>query len=108
MQLKTMTLEELKQLRKDVEKEITTFEARRLREAREKLEAHAREMGLTIEDIFFSGTDMKGLKKPRKVNPPKYRHPENPEMTWTGRGRKPAWLNELLKCGGNLEACLIR
>lgn len=22
----------------------------------------------------------------------KYRHPTKPELTWTGRGRRPAWL----------------
>ena len=32
---------------------------------------------------------------PRTVKvPPKYRNPENPEQTWTGRGNKPAWVRE--------------
>ena len=30
----------------------------------------------------------------RKVLP-KYRNPENPEETWTGRGRSPAWVASL-------------
>ncbi|MDZ7709486.1 MAG: hypothetical protein U5K36_04905 [Roseovarius sp.] len=38
MKLEKMSLEELKKLRKDVEKAIETFEARQLAEAREKLE----------------------------------------------------------------------
>lgn len=29
--------------------------------------------------------------KPERV---KYRHPENPELTWSGRGREPKWLAE--------------
>ncbi|MDK8873411.1 H-NS histone family protein [Paracoccus sp. SSJ] len=34
---------------------------------------------------------------------PKYRHPENPEITWSGRGRKPAWIVEGLEAGKSLE-----
>lgn len=97
MQLESMSLEELKQLRKDVEKAITTFEDRRLREAREKIEAVAREMGVTLSEIMDVST------KGKSVNPAKYRHPENPELTWTGRGRKPGWIVEALERGESLE-----
>ena len=30
------------------------------------------------------------------VNPPKYRNPENPEQTWSGRGKRPAWVVDYL------------
>ncbi len=33
---------------------------------------------------------------------PKYRHPENTEITWSGRGRKPAWIVEGLEAGKSL------
>ena len=36
----------------------------------------------------------KVIGQPRKVLP-KYRNPENPEETWTGRGRSPAWIASL-------------
>lgn len=26
---------------------------------------------------------------------PIYRHPDNPAITWTGRGRRPRWMTEL-------------
>ncbi|WP_354540899.1 H-NS histone family protein [Roseovarius sp. MBR-6] len=29
----------------------------------------------------------------------KYRHPENPALTWSGRGRKPQWFVEALDAG---------
>ena len=32
-----------------------------------------------------------------------YRHPEQPELTWSGRGRRPKWLNELLDAGVELD-----
>ena len=56
MNLEDMTLEELKQLRKDVGKAIDTYEARQLAEARAKLEAYAKEMGVKLEDVMGAGT----------------------------------------------------
>lgn len=37
----------------------------------------------------------------------KFRHPENPEMTYSGRGRKPGWFQEYLDNGGKEEDLLI-
>ncbi len=42
---------------------------------------------------------------PRKVLP-KYSNPENPEETWTGRGRSPAWIASLRE-NGKLDTALI-
>jgi H-NS histone C-terminal domain len=33
-----------------------------------------------------------------------YRHPEDDTLTWSGRGRRPLWLNELLAQGVELAA----
>ena len=30
---------------------------------------------------------------------PKYRHAENPDLTWSGRGRRPLWLRDALEAG---------
>jgi len=35
--------------------------------------------------------------------PPKYRNPENPDDTWTGRGRKPKWVEAALASGKSLD-----
>ncbi|MBY6202820.1 H-NS histone family protein [Maritalea mobilis] len=95
MGLNTLSLEELKQLRKDIDKAIETYEARKLVEARTKLEAMAAEMGVTLEAVV--GTT--GKRKAKSKSIPKYRHPENPSKTWSGRGRKPAWFSDALKNG---------
>ena len=47
----------------------------------------------------------KVIDQPRKVSP-KYSNPENPEETWTGRGRSPAWIASLRK-NGKLDMALI-
>ena len=35
--------------------------------------------------------------------PAKYRHPENPDLTWSGRGRRPAWIREAVGAGRALS-----
>lgn len=37
----------------------------------------------------------------------KYKHPENPELTYSGRGRKPGWFVEYIENGGKEEDLLI-
>lgn len=93
MHLEEMSLEELKKLRKDVDKAIETYEARQLAEVREKLEAQAKEMGYSLEAVM--GASKKGKAK----RLPRYRHPENPTLTWTGMGRKPNWFIEAIEAG---------
>jgi DNA-binding protein H-NS len=87
MDLYEMSLEELKQLRKDVEKAIETYEARQMAEARAKLEVMAAEMGVKLEDVM----GMTGKGKGKSQGVPKYCHPKDPTKTWTGKGRKPGW-----------------
>ena len=47
----------------------------------------------------------KVVGRSRKVLP-KYSNPENPEETWTGRGRSPAWIASLRE-NDKLDAALI-
>lgn len=96
--LSEMSLNELKQLKRDVTKAIETFEERKRQEARARLEEQAREMGFKLSDLLSAETGKK-----TKKNPPKYRHPENPEITWTGRGRKPKWIVDALARGKSLD-----
>ena len=96
--LETMSLADLKALHKDIEKAIRTFEARKLAEARAALEEKARELGVSLEAILGG--------KPSRVTSsaaPKYRHPENASLTWSGRGRTPKWIADHEANGGSRE-----
>lgn len=33
----------------------------------------------------------------------KYRHPENPDLAWSGRGRRPAWIREAVEAGRSMS-----
>lgn len=101
--LTNMSMEELKALAKDVDQALKTYEERKLREARTELEAKARELGVSLEAVMGKGSGPKRSKAPAK-----YRHPENPEKTWTGRGRSPKWITEHEANGGSRDDFLIK
>ncbi len=99
--LEALSLPELKKMQKDIAKAISTFEDRQKAEARTKVEAVARGMGYSLTELV--GTDSKAKRAPVA---PKYQHPENPAVTWSGRGRKPQWFVDALAAGttaGDLE-----
>ena len=96
--LNALSIRELKQLQKDVEKAIASYEERKKAEARAELEAKAKEMGYTLSELMVLE-----VKKPRAPVLAKYRHPENPALTWSGRGRKPLWFTEALAAGKSPE-----
>lgn len=102
--LDTLGMDELKQLRKDIDKAIANFEVRRKQEALAAIDATAREYGFSVAELLEAG-GKKSRKSP--VHPPKYRHPDNPELTWSGRGRQPAWVKEVLEAGQSLDDYLI-
>ena len=101
--LNDMSLAELKKLGKNVEKAIETHQERQRKEALAAAEAKAKEMGFTLAELV----SLTGSKKSRSESPPKYRHPENPEITWTGRGRQPEWMKSALAEGRTKDEFLI-
>ena len=92
--LEALSLNELKKMQKDVAKAISTFKDRQKAEARAKVEALARDLGYSLTELV--GTETKSTRAPAAA---KYRHPENPALTWSGRGRKPQWFVEALEAG---------
>jgi DNA-binding protein H-NS len=58
----------------------------------------AEQGGFKIEELLI---------KPSKSVDIKYRDAENPSLTWTGRGKKPAWLQKKIDEGHNINDFLI-
>ena len=92
--LEALSLGELKKMQKDIAKAISTYQDRRKAEARAKVEAFARDLGYSLAELV--GTETKIARAPA---PARYRHPENPAITWSGRGRKPQWFADALASG---------
>ena len=73
---------------------------------RQKMEAMAAESGFDLSELFSVQSKKKKSKQIGFVKA-KYHNPDNPEQTWTGRGRKPKWATKHLKGGGTLQELLI-
>lgn len=102
LDLDKMNLAELKSL-------ITQAQAligKKEREERQALVQEMRELaakrGFRLEDVLQSSEAPAPSKRSRSrgAAKPKYRHPENPDITWSGRGRKPKWIEEAESKGG--------
>lgn len=101
--LDTMSLNELKRLQKDVETAIAQFKDRERRKALAEVEALLRERGLTAADLAGLGTG----RKSRRPAAAKYANPADPSQTWTGRGRRPRWVDAALADGKALSDLAI-
>lgn len=99
MNFDEMSMKELRELKSKLDRAINTHDERRRLAAVAAAEEIAKAHGFNLADL--AGT------KVRKVAPQKYAHPENPSLTWSGRGRKPKWVAEALDQGKQLDDLLI-
>lgn len=94
-----MGLEDLKALKKSVDKALDTFEQRRLNAARKELEEKAKELGVSLSEVV--GATKKGTMAPKVAA--KYQNPSDSSQTWSGRGRQPVWYREAIEAGKTPE-----
>ena len=99
--LDSMSKEELQKLRKETDRKLKDYDQRRRAEARAEAEKVIKEYGYSLEELVGSG------KRSSSKSVPRYRHPENASITWTGRGRKPGWVIAHLEGGGTMEDLAI-
>lgn len=99
--LENMTPEELETLKKDVDKAMILAEKKKRAEALEAARATAKDHGYALEDLIEGAGNTK-----RKVAP-KYKDPKDPTNLWTGRGRRPLWVQAALDEGKTLEDLAI-
>ncbi|WP_347267063.1 H-NS histone family protein [Paracoccus sp. (in: a-proteobacteria)] len=94
--LDAMSLRDLRDLRTKIDRAIASFEDRRKREALNAAENAVREFGFNLAELT-------GTKPAHGKGAARYANPANPAQTWTGRGRRPRWLDEALAAGRKLE-----
>lgn len=99
MNLDEMSLSDLKKLQDEVAIAIFNYEKRKKQEALAAVKELAKDKGFALDDLL----DVKKASKSPSKSAPKYRHPENAEITWTGKGRRPKWVVEHLDAGGAID-----
>jgi DNA-binding protein H-NS len=104
--ISNLSVEELKSLQAEAEVLIASKKDQAIEDAYNQIMAIADNVGLSIEQILELGTQ-KRKKSTRKAVEPRYRNKNNPEDTWTGRGKQPRWLVAELEKGAKLEDFLI-
>ena len=104
--LNEFSLPELQELSKDIDKEIQQRQVEEKKRVSTQMKELAASVGMTVEEIL--GLDMARKTRTKPRAPAKYRNPENPEQTWSGRGKKPAWIREALEQNRSLEEFEIR
>ncbi|TXH60636.1 MAG: H-NS histone family protein [Thiothrix sp.] len=98
--LDSLSVAELGKLKYNIEHAISNRKQSELLDVRRKLDELVDNSGFSLQEIL----EAKSVRKPVQ---PKYRNPENPENTWTGRGRRPIWVEQALSAGKTLEDLLI-
>ena len=103
--LDKMTVKELVELKRKVESMIVVRQDRERIEVREKIQAMAKEHGFEVTELFAGGRARGGRAAKTSSGPVKYRNPDDTLQTWSGRGRKPNWLND---AGGDIERFRVK
>ncbi|HGM5940399.1 TPA: H-NS histone family protein [Stenotrophomonas maltophilia] len=115
-----LSVKELRSLISTAEKQQTRILTRPKAAAmRAKINKYVKDHGYTIEELYGvpnAAAPSKSKKTNVRKSPlahklgkvaPKYRNPANPNETWTGRGRQPKWMAQLVAMGRSPSDFLI-
>ena len=105
IKLDEMNRKELEALRADIDKAIVEVSKKEKQEALAAAQQAAASFGFSLEEL----TSKRAARGAGKVTSaePKYRNPEDPTQTWTGKGRQPNWFKTAVTNGANPDDLLI-
>ncbi len=106
-ELSKLSLDELLSLQHRAAAEVETRQSAEKDQAKQDILAIARKYGLEVRFAGASAAAPKAAKTKRGSVAPKYRHPQNSALTWTGRGRSPIWVAEWKAKHGSLAGITI-
>ncbi len=112
------TLADLLRQQEEIAEKIREVKAAELDGCRNDALALITGRGFTLAEIFpelaHTAAASGGRKRAKAAAddgrahvPPKYRNPDNPAETWTGRGRQPKWLAAKIAAGIALDSLKI-
>ncbi|WNL48359.1 H-NS histone family protein (plasmid) [Dyella sp. BiH032] len=106
--LKNLSPKELEMLIANASAQLGNARSELIKSTRQKIEALLHSNGLTIDEVYPT-RGKKGAASVGKSGSaaPKYRNPEDPSVTWSGRGREPEWFKKALKRRGVTKESLL-
>jgi DNA-binding protein H-NS len=105
--LKKLNQNQLNDLITKAEQRKIEIEKEKLAKLRDRVTKLIKDEGFTVEDVFGGRGKSRTRRTASKVAP-KYRNPEDPSQTWSGRGKRPRWFNAALKAGKKEKDLLIK
>ncbi len=101
--LENMNRKELEKLRGDIDTALKRLTVRERKNALAAAEKAAREYGFSLAELRDDVPAAKGRRKSGGPVAAKYRDPDDPTKTWSGRGRRPEWIKRALDSGKSLK-----
>lgn len=87
--IEALSIEQLKALINKAQELIQQKKAGEIEAIREQWVEMAKRVDMAPEEVLNYSS------RKRRPGKPKYRNPNDPEKTWTGRGKPPRWLKEM-------------
>jgi DNA-binding protein H-NS len=107
--LDAMSIDEMWQLHEEISRVLSVRLTSEKRELEKRLAQLRREKEMRPSEPpdaqSLNGAPRERRKYPRVF--PKYRNPNEPSETWSGRGKQPRWLAAALKTGHTIEEFVI-
>lgn len=103
MNLSKYSSQELRQLKVEIDKELKKRRKDEVKQAQKELRTVAERYGFSLSELLSAQPAKAGASKAGA----KFRHPEDAGKTWSGRGRKPAWVKEWEGQGRSLDELRI-
>lgn len=122
IELDSLPLEELSELLQRVQSALHKKEQARVKELRDQARSLAKSQGVSVEALLGieksgAAPNQTGKRRPEKPKakkkgsrrpvPAKFRNPNKPGETWSGRGQMPRWMREHVENGAKKEDFLI-
>ena len=107
--LSQLSVAELERVISQAKSLVETKQVDAIKEGYAQIEKIARGLNMTLDELIAAGREKGGRTKStsRKPVDARYRNPQNPSETWTGRGKAPRWLAAKLSKGAKKEDFLI-
>jgi|SRR5882757_1965755 len=109
LNLDAMSIDEMWQLHEEISRILSVRLTSEKRELEKRLAQLRREKEMRQSEPpdapSLNGAPRERRKYPRVF--PKYRNPNEPSETWSGRGKQPRWLAAALRTGHTIEEFVI-